>query len=190
MIRAGQADRHAALVRDLRQLARQLQGVRLGPASNLTRQPAENVSPHLSRTVDRGHRERRACARAGTGHRTARLHDWLLDGRHERTRLCRFAPAQRTRADQHFGAVQSCCQISPIAIRSLQRRSDPARSEMERRCVHRHVVPGENGALRMARKLGVITYGSSLEWRRTLRTRPARRRTARRRRPVRPRVPG
>ena len=100
-------------------------------------------------------------------HRAAGLPDRLLDGRHERAGLHAAAPGQRARAHQrrHRAAGAAIRHRDPLAAA----RGDPARSasgttatttSMRTSPAARYPDMG----MSIARKLGVITYRSAMEW--------------------------
>ena len=132
--RPRQGHRHRSLVRHLRQLAGQLQGLdRPGVDQSGDRRA---VSPRLSRNC-----RSRTCANAacdvvrGLGIDAPGLRDRQLDGRHDRPGLPAAAPGHRAHAHQRVRqrAGAAVLDRDPLAAA----RSDPPRPELEQRRLRR-----------------------------------------------------
>ena len=113
--------------------------------------------------VRRGHRARRLRSRALAGHRAARHGHGLLAGRHGGGGIRRRGPGWRATPGQHLRLLGRSSPFA-IALRSVQREammSDPAWNGGQYADNER----GPQSGMRIARKLGTITYRSADEWR-------------------------
>ena len=124
--RPGQADRHRPLVRDLRELARQLQGLdRPGLDQSRHRRA---LPARLPRPVGRGRRRRRRARGARARHRAPRLRDRQLDGRHGRAGVtCCAIRASRARTSTS-PARRTRCRSRSRSARCSARRSASTRT--------------------------------------------------------------
>ena len=156
MIGPGLAIDTEPLLRHLREFARQL--LRLHRARVDRSRHRRAVSHELSGAVGRGHRARRLRNAALARHRARGHRHRPLARRHGGARVRRAVSRRRAPRDQHFRhggrfAVRDRASLDPA-------RSDPARSGLASKAAYTDERPPATG-MRIARKLGMMTYRSA-----------------------------